>query len=849
MRRLLFVLLAACPVWSQVAKKQLTEADYHLWNTLENEQLSDDGNWASYTLAYESGQDTLFVKHIQTDKAYSFVGGTEGRFAADSRFVFRGADGGVVLVNLANGHQIQFPNIAHYSLAMGGKMIVLLENGAETAGDLLVAAIDGKLLKRIRKTKLFSLNPAADQLVCDYEGQLLLLELNHFDHPRLIDASPQNYQSPVWQSNGASVAYLTEGDEAYVGFYQVADKKLYIFDRTQFEAFPKDAEIYNASVTELKVSDDGRRVFFGVKSKLPKIDTGGVQLWNTADKLTYPRKVAIGDWSGIPKLAVWLPQEQKLRMVTDTTFPNQELLPGQELALVYDPIANEPQFDYDAPIDFYLQDVTTGAQRLAVAKQSPDKTKMGISVQGNYIAYFRDKDWWLYDIKAASHRNLTAKIGHTFIDVSIDRSGDEEVCGIAGWTANDDAILVYDSFDIWSIKTDGSTAVRLTKGREEGIVYRLVPQKDYKTLVSASIEAFDLSHGMVLKAVSSAKSGYFNWTPKNGARSIVFENNKIRSFKRIGNGVFFFIRENYHLSPQLVVKNINGKSTIVCQSNDHQEKYYWGFSKRIAYENLKGELLSGALFYPAGYDADKNYPMVVYIYERLSQHYNEYVNPTLHNQDGFNISNLTSQGYFVLLPDIVYEEGKTGRSAVDCVVSAVNKVVANESVDKKRIGLVGHSFGGFETSFIVTQTPIFAAAVSGAGFNDFISSYLSIGSNNKKQDTWRYEHSQIRMGVPLYEAYQQYLENSPITFAPQVQTPFLIWAGTEDNAINYTQSLEFHLALRRLGKPNILLLYEKEGHSLTNSENQTDLSRRMIRWWDYYLKGGKKPDWFIPNSF
>lgn len=848
MIKLLIVLLAVCPAWAQVSKKQLTEEDYKLWSTLEQQQLSDDGLWASYTLTYESGKDTLFVKHTQKSKIYSFAGGTEGRFAADSHFVFRNADG-IVLVNLKTGSQKHYQNIGSYRLALGGRMLVLLESMGENSGDLILMGMDGKELKRVRKCTLFSLNPAADQLVCDYEGQLLLLDLNRLDRPQLIDSKSQKYHSAAWQANGASVAYITEGQEAYVGFYRLEDKKLFIFDRNKFDAFPKDAEIYNASVTELSVSDDGKRVFFGIKGKQPVKDNGGVQLWNTADKVPYPRKADINDWKVRAKLAVWLPQTQQFKMITDDIFPYQELLPGQELALIYNPIANEPQFDYDAPIDFYLQDVTTGEQWLALSKQSPDRTKMGISAHGNYIAYFKDKDWWIYDIKTATHHNLTATIGKSFIDSLYDRSGDERVWGIAGWTAQDKEVLVYDSFDIWSLKTNGGGAVRLTKGMEDGTVFRLVPKKEYETSGSQSDGVVDLNSGLVLKAVSPSKSGYFNWSSKNGAKIIVFESNRISGIKRASNGICVFIREHYHLAPQLVVKNGGGNPKVLCQSNEQQQQYYWGFSKLIAYENSKGQPLNGALFYPAGYDADKSYPMVVYIYERQSDVYNQYVNPSLLNQDGFNVSNLTTQGYFVLLPDIAYKEGEPGKSAVDCVVSAVNEVLVNESVDKNRIGLVGHSFGGYETSFIVTQTNLFAAAISGAGFNDFVSSYLSVGSNNKKQDCWRYENNQLRMDVPLFDDFDRYLRNSPITFAAKVETPFLIWAGINDSAIDYRQSLEFHLALRRLGKPNILLLYEKGGHGLTQREYQIDISQRMLHWWDYYLKGGKKPDWFTPDSF
>lgn len=844
---ILFVLVMTCPVMGQV-KKQLTEADYRQWSTMELKQLSEKGNWVSYSLQYESGIDTLFVKHTKSLKTYDFAGGTEGTFATDDFFVVRDKNGDVILANLKSGKQERYSDVMNYTIAMDGQLVVLLKNAGDIPGNLLIVSIDGTKRITMPTVSSYSLNPARDKLVYDSKRKLQLMDLNRLVTYAVIDPTEQSYQSYAWQSNGDSFAYIVDDSISTVGYYRLKENKRYTFDRSTFRNFPAAAEIYNASGTELSISDDGSRVFFGVLGEKPLVDSTGVQVWNTADKVVYPRRAALQDYA-IATLGVWFPEEQKFRMLTNSQLPNLILIPGQEYALVCNPFDNEPQFDYDAPMDYYLQDIATGEQRLFLPKFSADHNKIDLSRAGNYIAYFKEKQWWLYDIKLATHKNLTGQTGQSFIDEKYDRSGEEKVCGIAGWTTNDKEVLVYDQYDLWLLKTDGSSAVRLTNGREAKVVYRIVSKSPYGSTGSVANGILNLNEGLHLEAVSDTKTGYFTWNDKKGLQQIVFENSRVYGLKYSPNGVCIYIREHYHVPPQILVKFSNRSAKLLYQSNPQQRNYQWGFSKLITYENSKGTLLNGALFYPAGYTPDKNYPMVVYIYERLSDYYNQYVNPSLFNQDGFNISNLTTQGYFVLLPDIAYDEGKPGRSALDCVISAVNEVAAHESVDKKRVGLVGHSFGGFETSFIVTQTDLFAAAISGAGFNDFVSSYLSVGRNNKKQDSWRYEYSQVRMGVPLYEAFQQYLQNSPITFAPQMQTPFLIWAGIEDSAINYTQSLEFHLALRRLGKPNILLLYEKEGHAITKPEQQIDLSRRMMQWWDYHLKEGSKPDWFRPNSF
>ncbi len=139
---------------------------------------------------------------------------------------------------------------------------------------------------------------------------------------------------------------------------------------------------------------------------------------------------------------------------------------------------------------------------------------------------------------------------------------------------------------------------------------------------------------------------------------------------------------------------------------------------------------------------------------------------------------------------------------------------------------------------------MFAAAVAGAAINDYVSSYLWITWGFEKPNFWHYEFGQLRMGKSLYENYQGYLKNSPIYHADKVNTPLLSWAGEQDAQVHYYQTIEFHLALRRLDKINTMLLYPGEDHVLMNKKHQKDLTERIEQWFDYYLKGSKKPEWF-----
>jgi dipeptidyl aminopeptidase/acylaminoacyl peptidase len=204
-----------------------------------------------------------------------------------------------------------------------------------------------------------------------------------------------------------------------------------------------------------------------------------------------------------------------------------------------------------------------------------------------------------------------------------------------------------------------------------------------------------------------------------------------------------------------------------------------------------------------------------------------------------------SNGYLVLQPDVVYEIGKPGTSALDCVTSAVKKVIELGYADPAHIGLQGHSWGGYQSSFIVTQTDMFAAVVTGAPPTDLTSFYDTLYRSSGNIQQGIMEVGQVRMGagVTPWSAHVLYESQSPIHNAPNIKTPFMIMQGTADNAVDAGQGLEFYAAARRLGKQVILLSYPDEPHHLGKRENQKDFQVRMKQYFDHYLKGAPAPLW------
>jgi dipeptidyl aminopeptidase/acylaminoacyl peptidase len=269
--------------------------------------------------------------------------------------------------------------------------------------------------------------------------------------------------------------------------------------------------------------------------------------------------------------------------------------------------------------------------------------------------------------------------------------------------------------------------------------------------------------------------------------------------------------------------------------------YTWSSGAQlITYKNAKGEQLQASLYLPANYEKGKQYPTIVYIYERLTQGHYGYARPTA---NGFSRVAYTSNGYAVLQPDIKYYVNDPGMSAVWALVPAVQAAAATGVVDPKRVGLHGHSWGGYQTAFTITQTDTFAAAVAGAPLTNMISMYSILYKNTGGTNGAIFESSQGRFTAGPWDQWEAYTRNSPVAHAKNVKTPLIILHNDLDGAVDFTQGIEYYNTLRRLGKSVVLLEYPGENHGLARPANQQDYTIRMKEFFDHHLKGAPAPDW------
>jgi dipeptidyl aminopeptidase/acylaminoacyl peptidase len=247
------------------------------------------------------------------------------------------------------------------------------------------------------------------------------------------------------------------------------------------------------------------------------------------------------------------------------------------------------------------------------------------------------------------------------------------------------------------------------------------------------------------------------------------------------------------------------------------------------------------LIKPENFDPARKYPLIVYIYETLSEGLNRFVDPRPGHS--INASYYASNGYLVLMPDIVYTIGHPGQSALKCVLPAIQAVADKGFVDEGAIGIQGHSWGGYQISYMITQTTRFKAASAGAPVANMTSAYSGIRWGTGLPRQFQYERTQSRIGGNLWEATMLFIENSPVFRADRVQTPLLMLHNDNDDAVPWYQGIEYYLALRRLGKEVYLFNYNGEPHGLRKRVNQKDYTMRLQQFFDHYLKGAPRPEW------
>lgn len=869
-------------------KQKLEPEDYDQWQSISATGMSPNGEWFSYNIELIDGDGWLIIKKVGADSTgeHKFMHGVRQDFSANNKWAAfqigvsedkrekmeeqnKPVRMKLGLMNLSTTEVDTFNNVQSYDFSDSGRFLAMKKYKPEevkTEGaDLILRDLAGESNQLIGNVSEYAFNDDGSKLavLLDASEQLgngvHLYDLNS-GKITVLESDTTTYKRLEWNEDGTALAFMKKREDenyedpthriyAFKNIHSSRDK--YVFDQRQSDTFPQDYRLVD--YRSLQWSEDNNTLFFGIKEWDKKekeeaksdtteqkekeeddLDPSNVEVWHWQDDDIQPKQeVMVSQLKEDNHLSAWHLDSNSFVQLGNEKLEEVQLTGDQQHAVGYDPKPYEPHFEEEWR-DVYLVDVTTGESQKILDRHEYVRT----SPDGKYLLYFKDRNWWTYDIADKQHRNLTENIDSRFQNfTNVNGRENRRPFGSGEWSEDDEWVLLYDQYDVYKVWGDGSNSRKLTSGGSDEIRYRQ-QRFEYN---NKGIERDETVYFSMFGEKTKDR-GYARLN-NNSASTLIYEPKMItRLFKADSTRNFAYQVETATDSPDFfhVGQSFN-KPVALTGTNPQQEQYHWAGDELVTFTNRDGEELEGRLIYPANYEAGKKYPMITYIYEERSQTLHDYSMPS--KRSPYNFRRYSSEGYFVFQPDITYELSDPGVSAVESVVPAVEKVLESGMINKEQVGLTGHSWGAYQTTFIITQTNLFNSAVAGAPLTNMISMYNSIYWNSGTPDAKIFEISQGRFPDPWWKDWDNFVENSPIFNMQGVQTPLLVEFGTDDGAVDFNQGVELYNTMRRMQNPFVMLVYEGENHGLAREENQIDYATRAFEWHEHYLLGKEAPEW------
>lgn len=490
--------------------------------------------------------------------------------------------------------------------------------------------------------------------------------------------------------------------------------------------------------------------------------------------------------------------------------------------------------------------------------------RVSLSPDGQFVLWFDVERlvFYSYEINTKVRKDISASIPVCLYDENAAGIGRRNCAyGIAGWANDGHEVFIYDKYDIWRINLGGNNKpLNITNGygRKRAITFGVIPIGNEELLYSAKNE-------LLLSAYSKVDKTNGFWVAKNNkaddpeCRIMASNSFYISRVGEIGileypymeapvkakyANKYLLKRMNYDSYPNWYVTDRFVTFDQISDLNP-EKKYNWLKAELVHWKLKDGSESQGILYKPENFDSTKKYPVIFHYYEKLTDKFHEYIKPEL-ARARLNIPYFVSNGYLVFVPDIYHKSGHNGDATVNTILSAAEYLIRLPWVDSTKLGLQGHSFGGWETNHLITHTNVFKAACEASGVSNQVSAYNLLNGNGSARQNFYEQFSQgspYGMGVTPWTSPEVYIANSPVFFVNNATTPLLIMHGVEDKAVPFSQAIEMYLALKRAGKKVWLLEYEKAGHVLYDDAKALDFTIRMKQFFDFYLKGSLPPRW------
>jgi dipeptidyl aminopeptidase/acylaminoacyl peptidase len=866
-------------------KPLVTNTDLAKWESLGQNRLSPDGTWLTWSVTRGDQDGVVHLRGGARDTHLTIPFGQSAAFSNDSRwFAYLVGVSTVererltkekkpirtafVVRNLATGDTTAIADVSAFSFAPSGGFVSVTRYQADDkkkVNDVLVLDLAGGTrlsVPNVAEQAWSDTKPLLAVAITVDGGNGVHLLDGATGSVRILESSPSIYRALAWRPKSATLAVLRTSvskeysDTAHAlltwAAVDVPENEARILDPAKAPGFPAAMRI--AEHRRPSWSEDGRTIYLGLQPRLAVADAikksdskvSDVEIWHVNDVRAIPQQRSSEQRDmRATLLAAWQSDGRVVPLGTST----------QETATILDGDRYLTETDRSSYAwgqkfgrrdeDLYTVNIATGER-----KKLYEKVRYGFGADptGQRAAWFDGTDWWVADVANGAKTNVTARVRAAqkadFVDRDDDHPSDvRSPWASPSWSKDGKTMFVNTEYDVWALAPDGSGGTRLTNGARDGLQYRLVSFGGFAA--SAADRAVDRSKPvwLALYGKRTKQSGYAQLMPNGAVNRVLLENAQVSGLQKADSAErYAFVRQTFEDSPDVFVGS--GALTDAKQwseTNPFQKDYAWGKAELINFTSTIGRPLQGILYYPANWDASKKYPMIVYTYEMLSQGLHRYIVPR--ENDYYNANVFTQNGYFVLMPDIVFRPRQPGVDVQTSVDAAIRSVIARGLVDPANIGHSGHSQGGYEAYFLATHSALIKTAVAGAGITDMVSFAGQMHwSSAPEFDHW--ETGQFRMEVAPWDDWAAMSRNNPIEKVNEMKAQsILMEIGGEDGTVDMRQGVEFWNYARRAGKQAVMLLYPGEGHGLGKRENAIDYRNRILQWFGHYLKGEPAPAW------
>jgi len=255
-----------------------------------------------------------------------------------------------------------------------------------------------------------------------------------------------------------------------------------------------------------------------------------------------------------------------------------------------------------------------------------------------------------------------------------------------------------------------------------------------------------------------------------------------------------------------------------------------GRSEIVNWKDAEGNALRGVLLLPSEFQRERRYPLIVVVYPFRAMRL---------KKNGFGLGSygpsqnwqmFATRGYAVFMPDVPTNPSTKMEDIAKVVSPGVRELIKIGVADPNKIGVIGHSDGGYATLALLVQSSLFRAAIMIDGHGDLVEDHSYDYLRLVIEESWEFKKTP-------WEDLDLYIRNSPYLYLNRIQTPLLIVHGSADTAVPVHLGAEVFTGLRRLGKEATYVEYDGEEHDPDgwSVSHQLDLSTRMITWFQEHL--------------